>query len=223
MDLIVLSTTPNQQSQSLLFNPALIALFGVIIGWLLNFATSIIQERRRYRINILQTQEQAYSQLAGLKIMLDQLYLSVNDAFVLFGWIDALERLALPIPSKLGKIEEKRRAYNELIVELARNNQKLWETIGLIRLLFAPSEKLDEPIKTLEISIIKIREYREAISIYYENVAPENVDIPPDAAQNGIEQEIGKYVDIPIENLQKYLEEEIKAEKIKLENPWWKF
>jgi hypothetical protein len=184
-----------------------------MIGWLLNLTTSTIQEKRQNRINRLHRQEQVYSQLTGLRIILDQLYLSVNDAFSLFDWIRARERLELPSRSDLGKIEEIHREYNELILELARNNQRLWETIGLVRLLFSPSEELEKLIEQLEPSIIKLREYRELISDYYESTTAECVNNPPNAALGGIEEEIHKHVDIPLGDLQKYLEDEMKATK----------
>ncbi|OYV08103.1 MAG: hypothetical protein CG443_688, partial [Methanosaeta sp. ASP1-1] len=86
----------------------------------------------------MQRQEQAYSELMGLKFMTDQLYLLMNDAYTLFAWINARERLQLPSLPKLGKNEEKHKECNELIFELARNNQKIWETLGLIQILFSP-------------------------------------------------------------------------------------
>jgi hypothetical protein len=171
----------------------------------------------------LHRQEQVYSQLTGLRIILDQLYLSVNDAFSLFSWIRARERLELPSRSELGKIEEKHREYHELVLELARNNQRLWETIGLVRLLFTPSEKLEKIIEQLEPSIIKLREYRESISEYYERTTEESVNNPPNAALGGIEEEIHKHVEIPLDDLQKYLEDEMKATKEDLDKHMWRF
>ena len=168
-------------------------------------------------------QEQVYSQLTGLRIILDQLYLSVNDASSLFDWIRARERLELPSRSDLGKIEEKHREYNELILELARNNQRLWETIGLVRLLFAPSEELEKLIEQFEPSIIKLREYRESISEYYESTTAESVNDPPNAALGGIEEEIHKHVDMPLDDLQKYLEDEMKATREDLDKHLWQF
>ncbi|MCK9440638.1 MAG: hypothetical protein M0Q13_04370 [Methanothrix sp.] len=146
----------------------------------------------------------------------------MNDAFSLFNWIKARERLELASRSDLGKIEDKHREYNELIIELARNNQRLWETIGLVRLLFSPSEELEKLIKQLELSIIKLREYKKSISEYNESTTAECVNNPPYAALEGIEEEIHKYVDIPLDDLQKYLGDEIKKEKIRAEH-WWQF
>lgn len=220
--LIILNATMSSSPHNFFSNPAIATLIGVVIGWLLNFATSVIREKQQYKIDRLQRQEQAYSQLTGLKIMLDQLYLSVNDAYVLFEWIRALERLKLPNRADLGEIEEQRQKYSELILELARNNQRLWETIGLIRLLFLHTEKLEELIKPFECSIIKIREYRESISDYYVNATVENVNIRPDATLNGIEEQIRKYLEIPFEDLQNYLEYEIKSGKVDLEKGWWR-
>lgn len=219
----ILNATLYQPPQPILSNPAVTTLVGIVIGWLLNFTTSAIQEKRRYKMDKLQKKEQVYSQLTGFKIMLDQLYLSVHDASVLFDWGCARERLELPALAKLGKLEEKHMQYNELILELARINQKLWETIGLIRQLFSPTDKLDELIKPLEDSIIKIRNYRESISTYYEEATAKNVDIIPDAATTGVETTIREYIDVPFENLLKYLGEELTTEKRDLEIRWWQF
>ncbi|MCX6677499.1 MAG: hypothetical protein NTU95_06090 [Methanothrix sp.] len=217
---IVLNAILNQLPQNLLANPAITTLLGVVIGWLLNFSASIIQEKKQYRINRMQRQEQAYSELMGLRLMTDQLYLLMNDAYTLSAWINARERLQLPSLAKLGKIEEKHRECNELIFELARNNQRLWETIGLIQVLFSPSEELERLISPFEPAIIKLREHRELIVDYYERATVDNVDNPPHVATEEIEESIHKYVDIPFEALQKYLGDQINAEKIRAKH-WW--
>jgi len=197
-------------------------LFGAVIGGLIAFSASMIHERKQYRIDRIQRQEQTYSELMGLKLTSDQLYLLMNDAYTLLGWIDARERLHLPTLPKLGKIEEKHRECNELIFELARNNQKLWETLGLIQVLFSPTEKLERLISEFEPTIIKLIEHRELIVEYYEKATLEDVDVPPHAATEDIEEYIHRYVDIPFEALQKYLREQIDAEKSRVKH-WWQF
>lgn len=154
-------------------------------------------------------------------IILDQLYLSVNDAFTRFNWIESRERLKLPIRSNLGTIEESRREYSDAILELSRNNQRLWETIGLVRILFSSSKELENLIDPLEHSIIELREYRESISEYYDNTTAESVDNPPEAAKWGVEEKISELVDIPFENLLKHLEIEIKSIKDELNKHLW--
>jgi hypothetical protein len=129
---IILNATLNQAPQGPLSNLVITMLLGVIttlLGVGFGFIFASIQENRRFRIVNLQRQEQAYSQLTGLKFMTVQLYLSMNDALSLFARIKARERLQLPGLSELGKIEEKHNEYNELVLELARNNQRLWETM----------------------------------------------------------------------------------------------
>jgi len=194
---------------------------GIIIGWLLNLTTSTIQEKRRTKIDRLHRQEQIYSQLTGLKIILEQIYLSVNDAFTRFNWIESRERLKLPIRSDLGTIEESRREYSDAILELSRNNQRLWETLGLVRILFFSSEELENLIDPLEHSIKELREYRESISEYYDTTTAESVDNPPEAAMWGVEKKISELVDIPFENLLKHLEIEIKSTKDELNKHLW--
>ncbi len=183
--------------------------------------TSTIQEKRRTKIDRLHRQEQIYSQLTGLKIILEQIYLSVNDAFTRFNWIESRERLKLPIRSDLGTIEESRREYSDAILELSRNNQRLWETLGLVRILFFSSEELENLIDPLEHSIKELREYRESISEYYDTTTAESVDNPPEAAMWGVEKKISELVDIPFENLLKHLEIEIKSTKDELNKHLW--
>lgn len=92
-----------------------------------------------------------------------------------------------------------------------------------MRLLLTPSEELEKLIEQLEPSIIKLREYRESISKYYESTTAESVNNPPNAALGGIEEEINKHVDIPLDDLQKYLEDEMKATKEYLDKHLWQF
>ena len=199
---------------------AISAIIGASISSVTNYLTERQRNRNEEKRRHLQRQEQAYSQLTGLKLMTIQLYLSMNDAFYLFAWIEARERLQLPSRSDLGKIEEKHREYNELALELAKNNQRLFETIGLIQILFPPSEELEKLIEPFEPSIKKLREYRESID-YYEKATVENVDTPPYAVTTGLEEVIHEYVDIPFDALRKYLGEKIKAEKNQAKH-WWR-
>lgn len=118
---------------------------------------------------------------------------------------------------------ENRRDYGDLILELSRNNQRLWETLGFVRILFPSSQELDNLIEPLESSIIKLREHRESISEYYDNTTTESVDNPPEAAMEGVEKKIRELVDIPFENLLRHLELEIKATKDDLNKHLWRF
>ena len=159
-------------------------------------------------------QEQAYSQLIGLKFMTDQLYLSTSDAFSESAIIEARERLGLPSISALGKSEEKRRKYEELALELARNNQRLWETIGLIRVLFTPSEEQEKLIKSFESSMKEFQKNLGSIARYYEKTIIENIEAESYAAKIEIERVIHENVDIPFEALQKYIGDKIKINTI---------
>ena len=201
---------------------AIVTLGAVALGGLISFLTSAINDKRQYRINRLQRQEQAYSQLYGLKFMTDQLYLTTSDIFSESALIEALERLELPSRSALGNSQEKRRKYDELALELARNNQRLWETIGLIRVLFTPSEEQERLIKLFELSMKEFQKNIGSIADYYEKATIENVDAPPDTARIGIKRIIHEYVDIPFEALQKHLEDMINAEKTRAKS-WWQF
>ncbi len=172
----------------------LISFSSGIIGALVGGAATYIIQRLNIKSNQFekrkQRQEQVYSRLMGLEIMTDQLQISMNDAYTLFALIRARERLHLPSRPELGKLEEKHRECNELAHELARNYQRLWETIGLI-----------------------LREHRESIVSYYNDATISNVEIEPYAVSNkGAEEVIIKYVVDPFEALQKYLKDEIRAE-----------
>jgi len=195
----------------------LISFSSGIIGALVGGAATYIIQRSNIKSNQFekrkQRQEQVYSRLMGLEIMTDQLQTSMNEAYTLFALIRARERLHLPSRPELGKLEEKHRECNELAHELARNYQRLWETIGLIRVLFSPSEELEKLIKPFKPSMVKLREHRESIVSYYNDATISNVEIEPYAVSNkGAEEVIIKYVVDPFEALQKYLIDEIRAE-----------
>ena len=203
-----------------------VAACSAIIAAMVTSLTYFYIEKRRsenetHRL-LLQRQEQAYSQLMGLEVMTSQLYVSMIGAITLFAYNMALERLERPCRSELGKIGEKHREYNELALELARTNQRLLETIGLIRVLFSPSEELDKLIEPFKPSMIKLREHRESITDYYKNVTVDNVNTWPEAATAGLDEAIITYVEFPFESLQKYIEDKIRDEKDLAKN-WWQF
>jgi hypothetical protein len=224
---IVLNATLNrapQPSWTLLISPASI-LISALIGVFASLFGVHKKEQYDWGKTKLQRQEQAYSQLKGFKYIISQLELSICDAFSSFEWIVALERLQLPPLPELGGLDERHREYKELILELARYNQRLWETIGLIQILFSPSEELNKFIDPFESSILKLRDYRvEKIAEYYEKTTKENVNVKPYVATEGVDEVVRKYVEIPFEALQKYLEDEIKAERIRIQTKyWWQF
>ena len=89
------------------------AIIASIISSLTYYKIEKMRSENEKRKLLLQRQEQACSQLTGLKFVTIQLYLRLNDTFSTFEWIKARERLQLPNRSDLGKIGEERRKYDE--------------------------------------------------------------------------------------------------------------
>lgn len=134
-------------------NTGLIAIMSAALVGIVGHIANRRLEEYKARIQIRQQRRQAYSQLRGLKFTLSQSYLNYYAAFIYAICYNHLSLLA-DNPSECSNYEEKAREWkqksDESIMEIAKNNQRLWELIGLIETVFLPTEELKNFINNLE-------------------------------------------------------------------------
>lgn len=126
-------------------SPAFLALIGVIVGAILTYHLGI---RSQLRVSDHQKRQQVFSQLTGRKFVTSQLYVSRFEAQIYSDYHEAKWK-QVGHPKDSIDLEEAQRWMHkseDLALEIAKSNQSLFETIGLIRILFPKSPKLDELI-----------------------------------------------------------------------------
>ena len=122
--------------------PATFGIIGVAVGGYITYSL----EKLKLKNNESQRREQIYSQLSGRKSLTLQLYKSYFEAFIWSNYYYSLEKLDGSNQPNL--LLEKKRS-DGLALEKAKNNQSLFETIGLIQILFPNTNELNELIKPL--------------------------------------------------------------------------
>ena len=123
--------------------PGIFGFTGVVVG---GFITYFI-EKSKFKDNESQRREQVYSQLNGRKSLTSQLYKSYFEAFIQSEYYNYLGMLPGPHQTTNWLLEKKRS--EDLALEKAKSNQNLFETIGLIQILFPSTNELNELIKPL--------------------------------------------------------------------------
>ena len=110
-------------------------------------------EEYKAKIQIQQQRRQAYSQLRGVEYILSQSYANHYVSFIYAIYYNHRSLLA-DNPSERSNYEEKAREWkqksDESVMEIAKNNQSLWELIGFIETVFSPTEELRDFINNLE-------------------------------------------------------------------------
>lgn len=155
---IILNATLNgnltQAPQSLLSNPSLSAILGVVIGWLLNYLTFKIQENKKFKINTLQTKKQVYSEFKGISYLIPQLCATQYGTLTRHYWI-AFQNGKRKMLSNSIYDDFDQYCINSGM-EIAKAVKNLSEIIGFIQVSFLPSFELDNLVNNL---YSKIKEY----------------------------------------------------------------
>ncbi len=128
--------------------PAILALAGaIVVAYLAYWGTLNSQIKTSDR----QQRQQAFSKLMGKKFMLNQLYVSRFEALIYSDYHEALWKLNGVPKDSLDFQEAQRwmRKSEDMALDIAKNNQELFEVIGSIRILFPKTSKLDELINRI--------------------------------------------------------------------------
>lgn len=133
---------------TILTNPSIIALIGVIIGAYLTYKFGL---RSQIIISDHQKRQQVFSQIMGRKFLTIQLYFSRFEALVHSDYHEAKWKLAgHPIESI--DLQESKRwmiTSENLVYKIAESNQALFELIGLARILFPDTPELSKLIRAI--------------------------------------------------------------------------
>lgn len=133
-------------------NPFLVAvisgvltLIGAIVVAYLTYHWGLSSQ---LRISDHQKRQQVFSELMGRKFLTTQLYVSRFEALIYSDSHEAKWRRAGSPNDSIDLQETQRWMHKseDLALDIAKNNQSLFETIGLIRILFPKTPKLDELI-----------------------------------------------------------------------------
>ncbi len=131
---------------------SIIPLLGVLLGGIITLATSVFLGRQKDASALKAKQQQLYCKLFGLKFLLAQVYVSLNQNYIYHrshkiakdqSWCENKEY-------ESSEIERHKMEYNELVMEVARINQKVFETLGIIPILFKQTSKFDPLIEKLK-------------------------------------------------------------------------
>jgi hypothetical protein len=123
-------------------------LVSLVVGWQQSrFAMNRLNAEHCHQITVndRQKQQQVFSQLMGQKFMLPQLYVSRFEAIIYTEYHQARWNLAGTPEGSFDLQEAQRwiRRSEELALRISENNQVLFETIGMTRILFPAMPELD--------------------------------------------------------------------------------
>lgn len=139
-----MSETTNTMNPILLATvSSLLTLISVSAGAYLNYKFGL---RSQLKIGEVKNRQQAFGQLMGQKFMITQVYVSRFEALIYSDYHEIKWKLA-GCPNESLDLQEAQRWMHkseDLSLEIARNNQKLFEIIGFIKILFPVTTKLDE-------------------------------------------------------------------------------
>lgn len=185
-----------------LFSPVF-ALIGVFLGSYLTYRFGLKQQ---IKIGDYQKRQKVFGELMGLKFLITQLYVSRFEAFIFSDYHEARWKLGECTKESLDLQEAQRWMHQseKLVLDIAKSNQALFETIGSIRVVFNNTPTLE----TLTEKIYRFKTPKV-------EGPPTNADVRQLESwknkavkdlQELVEQEYGK----PIDNLLSYLATEIK-------------
>jgi hypothetical protein len=220
---IVLNATINatlaQPPDRLISNPAVTTLLGVVIGWLLNFSTSAIQEKQRLRIDNLQRKKQVYSQLKGIDFACRQTYYAFGETVIISEWLKNRERLGL---EELPRFKDKdlSKEISDMLLEIARNDRILWETIGMIQVLFPPSNDLDILLGAINQRNLRIDSVKRKATDTYANAGADKIDSLGDEISGWFRECIE--INNPVKDIELYLKKGIDTEEIEINKSRWR-
>ena len=148
---IILNATLNgnliQPSQSLFSNSSLSVILGVVIGWLLNYLSSTIQENKKFKVETLQKKKQIYSEFKGIAYLIPQLFATQYGTLTRHYWIAFQNGKRRNLSNNIYEDFEQYHINSEM--EIAKVVKNLSEIIGLVQVSFLPRLELDNLIENL--------------------------------------------------------------------------
>lgn len=123
--------------------PGIFALLGALVG---GYATSNFNFRNQIKDVKYRNRQQAYSQIMGHKYLLPQLYVSRFEAMIFSDYHEQRWKLGGNLSNSLDPSEAQRWMHKseDLVLEVARTNKFLFESIGLARASFRQDELLEK-------------------------------------------------------------------------------
>lgn len=182
---------------------ALLTLISVVVG---AYLAAELGLQSQLKFSDHSKRQQTFSELMGRKILTNQLYVSRFEALIYSDYHEARWKLAGAPKDSIDLQEAQRWMHRseELVLEIAKNYQSQFETLGLIRILFPRTTKLDELIGRLaHFKTPKI--LGEPFKMNLNQLEEWKVRAVHDL-QGLVESEYGK----PVDDLLNYLEVEIR-------------
>lgn len=183
---------------------ASLALIGVGVG---SYLTYYFGLKSQLMIADHQKRQQTFSELMGRKILTKQLYVSRFEALIYSDYHEARWKLTGSPKDSIDLQEAQRWMHRseELVFDIAKNQQRQLETVGLIRILFNKTSKLDELIdrivhfKTPKISgepfkrdANQLEEWKVKAVQQLQAIVDEEYGAPVNTLLNYLEEEIHK-------------------------------
>ena len=122
----------------------LTAILTALVSWISIYLTHHFQISREIHIHDRERRQETFSSLMGLRLIMSQLYLVRFEALIYSDFHENKWRLA-GHPSVSVDLDEAKRWMNkseELALEIAIASQKLYTTVGLVRILLTQSKEL---------------------------------------------------------------------------------
>jgi hypothetical protein len=137
----------NKESASYLV-PAIVALIAAIITPFLTYQLGL---RTQLEASEKQKKQQAHSELLGRKAIMTQLYVSRFEALIYSDYHEARWKLVGSPKDSIDLQEAQRWMHKseDLVLEISKSNQSLFETLGLIRTSFRQTSELDSRLDHL--------------------------------------------------------------------------
>jgi len=216
-------TIVNQMAATNTWIIAAIGALGAIFGALASSLATYFIERLKIKNTNTQRRQQVYSQLIGRKRLWLQYYATYHTNLIALEKSLALQKWGLgfsdPRLTREGKkkledeLNKNREVFKEfttksddLAIGLAKSGQEMWETIGLVRVLFADTQRLrnllrdiemfDKAFENFEDEIIKDRENGLIIITLRQLGESNNFDLATDWPERKVQKLKEDYINI---------------------------
>lgn len=142
-----------QDPEIIAWGTILAPILPLLTALLVVIATQSYSLNNQIKISNHQKRQTTFSALMGIKFLTAQLNVSRFEALIYSDYHEVRAVLIDQDPNSLESItdtydfKESQRwqhKYNDLALEIAKNNQTLFELIGLVRILFSKSKKLED-------------------------------------------------------------------------------
>jgi hypothetical protein len=199
-------STDKKASWAPILVPSLVAIVVAILSSSLNYQYGL---RTQTEVSQRQERRRAYGELMGLKALLRQQYVSHTEAGIFVDYYQARWRLAGSTKDGLDLQEalvHMRRA-EALALEIAKTNQRLYETLGVIRTAFRDTSTLQQLIETV------YRFGTPSIRGETAKMKAEELETWKAASTKQLQELVEREYAVPIDNLLKYLGAELAEGK----------